>query len=238
MFYFVASSIVRGLMGILTRLEVSGVESVPLEGPLLVVANHLHFVDPPLLGGAVPRKVIFMAKSEVFSRFPLGLIVRAYEAFSVRRGEGDTGAIRRAIKVLASGGALGMFPEGHRSKDGKLLPGRPGAAMIALRTHATILPVGISGTRTFLQWPRILNRPPVVVTIGKPFRPDVNPGLSSREQQAELTDVIMRRIAELLPAEQRGIYGDRDVAGLPRLSAQRPIGPRIAKRELSRKPES
>ncbi len=208
MFYLVASFLVRLLMTVVTRLEVHGAENVPPDGPLLVVANHLHFVDPPLLGGAIPRKIIFMAKSEVFRSFPLGLLVTAYEAFAVRRGEGDTRAIRRAMKVLASGKALGIFPEGHRSKTGRLQMGRPGAAMVALRTGAMILPVGISGTRSFLTWPRVLNRPPVVVSIGKPFRPTLDPTLSPREQQAAVTEQIMRQIAALLPPAQRGPYAD------------------------------
>lgn len=206
MFYSVASFLIRALMGLLTRLEVHGLENVPSEGPLLVAANHLHFADPPILGAVMPRKLIFMAKSEVFSKPILGLIVWAYEAFAVRRGEGDTRAIRRALKVLSSGRALGMFPEGTRSKSGKLQPGRPGASLIAIRSRATILPVGISGTRTFLQWPRILSRPQVIVRIGEPFRPELDPSLSSREQQARLTDEVMRRIAALLPPEQRGAY--------------------------------
>ncbi len=195
----------RVLMSVITRLEVSGLEKVPRKGPLLIVANHLHFADPPLLGAVIPRKIIFMAKSELF-RIPfIGLIVLAYEAFAVRRGMADARAIRRAISVLRSGKALGIFPEGHRSKDGKLQRARKGMALLAYKTGATILPVGISGTRTFLQWPRVLQRPRVVVTIGDPL---YLPILRSptREQQAELSEEVMRRIAACLPEEQRGPY--------------------------------
>lgn len=234
MFYAIASLLVRGLMKLITKLEVYGLENVPLEGPLLVVANHVHFADPPLLGAVLPRKVIFMAKSELFRTLFIGLIVRAYEAFAVRRGEGDTRAIRRAVKVLSKGGALGMFPEGTRSRNGQLQPGRPGAAMIALRTGATILPVGISGTRTFLQWPRVLGRPRVIVRIGRPFR--ASPTSTSREEQDQLTEVIMREIAALLPSDQRGAYGDTTTAGEPltppavRITRRRPARARAPRR--------
>ena len=205
MFYSVASFVVRVLMAVFTRLEVSGLENVPLQGPLLIAANHLHYADPPLLGAVLPRKIIFMAKSELFRVPFVGLIVFAYEAFAVRRGMADARAIRRAIDVLRRGGALGIFPEGHRSDDGQLQRARKGLALIAYKTGAPILPVGISGTRTFLQWPRVLQRPRVVVTIGKPLYP---PALRSpsRNQQAELSEEVMRRIAACLPPDQRGPY--------------------------------
>ena len=207
MFYAVASFVIGLLMRIVTRLEVRGVENVPIDGPLLVAANHLHIVDPPLLGAVLPRRVVFMAKSEVFRTFPLNVIIRAYSAVSVRRGQADTRAIRGALKVMADGLAFGIFPEGTRSKDGRLQPAHIGAAMLALRADAAILPIGITGTRGFLKWPRIVQRPRVTVTIGKPFRPEVDATLPSRRQQVMLTNVVMRRIAELLPEEQRGVYG-------------------------------
>lgn len=209
MFYSVASFLMRVLMTILTKLEVSGLERVPLKGPLIIVANHLHFADPPLLGAVIPRKIIFMAKSELFRIPVIGLIVLAYEAFGVRRGMADARAIRRAIKVLRSDKALGIFPEGHRSKDGKLQRARKGMALLAYKTGATILPIGISGTRTFLQWPRVLQRPRVMVTIGEPLCPPVLRS-PSREQQAELSEEIMRRIAACLPEDQRGPYSPDD----------------------------
>lgn len=214
MFYSLASFVVRVLMALITRLEVSGLDRVPLTGPLVVAANHLHFADPLLLGAVFPRKIIFMAKSELFRIPVFGLLVIAYEAFAVRRGIGDVRALRRALKVLKSGKSLGIFPEGHRSKDGGLQKARDGLALLALKTGTTILPVGISGTRTFLQWPRVLQRPRVVVTIGEPlFTPLVHS--PSREQQAELSEEVMRRIAACLPLDQQGEYSPGAVGSAP-----------------------
>jgi 1-acyl-sn-glycerol-3-phosphate acyltransferase len=107
--------------------------------------------------------------------------------------------------VLRSGLALGIFPEGHRSKDGKLQPAKMGMALIAFKTGTPILPVGISGTRTFLQWPKILHRPRVIVTVGEPLYPPLVHS-PSREQQAELSEEVMRRIAACLPPDQHGLY--------------------------------
>jgi 1-acyl-sn-glycerol-3-phosphate acyltransferase len=207
-FYWVSSFIVGVMLRVLCRFRVEGVENVPMTGPLLVVANHLHFVDPPLLGSVMPRKVIFMAKSELFPMLILGLIVRAYEAFPIRRGEKDISALRRAMKVLDAGKALGVFPEGTRSPDGTLQRGRLGAAMLARRTNALILPIAISGTRSFLQRYNIFNRPVVRVVIGKPFRPETDETGSAKAREADLTDYMMRRLAELMPPAQRGIYAE------------------------------
>jgi 1-acyl-sn-glycerol-3-phosphate acyltransferase len=165
-------------------------------------------VDPPLLGAVMPRKVIFMAKSELFPMLVLGLIVRAYEAFPIRRGEKDIAALRRAMKLLEAGKALGVFPEGTRSSDGTLQRGRLGAAMLARRTNALILPIAISGTHSFLQRYNVLHRPVVRVVIGKPFRPETDETGSAKAREAELTDQMMRRLAELMPPAQRGVYAD------------------------------
>lgn len=208
MFYSVGSTAMRLVMRVITRLEVTGLERVPPEGPLIVVSNHVHFSDPPLLGATLPRKIIFMAKEEAFKTPILGWIVSAYEAFPVRRGEPDRKAIRKAISVLQSGKALGIFPEGTRSKSGVLGPAHPGAALIALRTGAPVLPVAITGTDRFLNWPGVVQRRSVRVTIGKPFRLVAEAGSLSREQLISHTNELMRRIAALLSPDKRGTYGE------------------------------
>ena len=206
MFYRVASLFIRLVMFLLSRLEVTGLENVPRHGSLLIASNHINFIDPVLLGAVLPRRIVFMAKIELFNIWWFAPIAQAYGAFSIRRGEGDTQAIRQAISVASSGQVLGVFPEGHRSDTGELIFARPGVGLIALRSGAPILPVGIVGTRAFLSWPAILSRSRVEVRIGQPYTPSRTPSLSSREQQALVTDDLMRRIAALLPPEQRGEY--------------------------------
>ncbi|MEE8598903.1 MAG: lysophospholipid acyltransferase family protein [Dehalococcoidales bacterium] len=196
----------RLLLLLLTRWRVRGRDNIPGEGPLLIVANHLNLTDPPLLSVSLSRRVVFMAKEELFhSRFS-GYFVRSFGAFPVHRGRMDREALRQAKRVLADGLALVMFPEATRSKNAQLQPAFPGSALIALRSGAPILPVGITGTEKIEGVSWILHRPVLTVNIGHPFYlPSVNSRLTKVEM-TELTDFIMGRIAELLPPEYRGNY--------------------------------
>jgi len=199
-FYEASRPVMAGLLWTLADLRLEGAERVPRRGPLIVASNHLHFCDPPLLGGVLPRYIRFMAKQEAF-KFPWGLMfATAYGAFPVRRNEVDRAALRQAEKLLQAGGVLGMFPEGHRSHGKGLQPGFDGVALIARRTGAPILPVGIAGTEAVF---RSKPRWAITVRVGEPFA--VRHGCALREA----TNDIMCRIAELLPERYRGVYGVR-----------------------------
>lgn len=192
--------------------EVIGLENVPREGAYLVVANHCSNLDPPFLGWAVGhltgRVVHFMAKDEM-RRWPIiGWLGAQAGAFYVKRGEGDRAAQRLAADLLANGRPIAVFPEGTRSRDGQLREARAGAALLAMRADVDVLPVGIAGThRIFAGGSLLPRRSPVTIVIGRPFR---LPALASLDRAAlrEGTDRIMREIAALLPAEQRGRWSD------------------------------
>jgi len=134
-FYTVCNLTMKALLLLLSDWEVEGKENVPPSGPLIVVANHLNLPDPPLLTASIPRRIIFMAKEELF-RSRGGPFVRWFGAFPVRRGELDREAIRQAMEILDAGLALGMFPEGRRSPNSGLIQAEPGTALIALRSQA------------------------------------------------------------------------------------------------------
>jgi 1-acyl-sn-glycerol-3-phosphate acyltransferase len=171
-----------------------------------VVANHLNLADPPLLSASIRRRIVFMVKQEFYrSRF-----VRAFGAFPVRRDAVDREAMHRAMKVLEEGQVLGMFPEGTRSPNAQMQSAYQGTALIALKSGAPILPVGISGTeRIHGVKSVVLGHPHITVSIGQPFTlPPVHSKISS-VQLRELTELIMSRIAELLPEGYRGVYGNR-----------------------------
>lgn len=204
-FYYVGRLIARMAL-LLTRCQVKGKENVPSRGPLLVVANHLNLADPPIIAVSLGRKTIFMAKEELFqSRFSRYFIGNG-GAFPVRRGQLDRKALRQAKTVLDKGLALVMFPEGSRSKDTRLQPAFPGSALIALRNDTPILPIGITGTERIKGPTWLFRRPRLTVNIGHPFRLPRADGKLSKTELTRLTNFMMERIEELLPAEYRGNF--------------------------------
>lgn len=205
--YYAVRFIIRALLFILIRWQVKGQENIPARGPLLIVANHMSLADPPLLGVAINRKAMFMAKEELFRGIP-GYFMRNFGAFPVRRGGLDRHVVKLAGQYLAQGMALTIFPEGKRSKDAKLQPAFPGSALIALRFGAPVLPVGITGTEkiTGLTW--CLQRPKITINIGHAFQPTPGINKSTKTELARLTSSIMDHIAELLPPGYHGYYGE------------------------------
>ncbi len=204
-----AIAVVRLLCRILLRWSVYGTERVPSEGPLLLVANHVHLADPLLLVLAFPRKVSFMAKEELF-RYPyIGRLLRDAGMLPVARAgelQQKRDVMRQAENSLCRGQVLGLFPEGRRSRSGILLQGKPGAAMLASHTGAPMIPVVIQGTEQIRGKWWWLRRPKVTISIGDPFCLEVRDGRMSRSETGRLTTTIMFQIAEMLPPERRGHY--------------------------------
>lgn len=214
-FYWLCVSILRVIFLLFSRRQVIGRQNLPRQGPLIIVSNHLNNADPGFLAVALPRRIVFMAKHEIFDWPLLGQMFRWAGVFPVHRFEADLAALRRAGRVLKEGQALGMFPEGTRSRNGGLGPAYPGTALIALRSGAPIVPVAITGTEQVTGLRALLRRPALRMVIGEPF---FLPG-GKRIRTAEVlegTEIIMRRIAELLPPQYRGVYGDGLAATAPR----------------------
>ena len=173
-----------------------GNENVPRQGAVVVVANHGSHLDPPLLGHALGRPVAFMAKAELFRIPLLGAIIRACGAYPVKRGASDREAIRMATARLGEGWAIGVFLDGTRQANGRVNAPRPGAALLAARSDAPLLPVAIINSHRALgkrgQLPRLI---PIQLRIGKP-----NPPPSSRRKHdLEATSAeLQKRINALL----------------------------------------
>ncbi len=191
---------------VLARWEVTGRENVPAQGSLIVAANHASYIDPPLLVASVSRRVRFLAHEGLFQHPLVGLVVRGADALRVERESRVSSGARRAIRELRKGSAIGLFPEGHRNLDGVLGQGKPGIAYVALKTGASVLPVGIAGSHRVQKLTDALKRPHLVVKIGTPLALHIGARRPEREQLDAFTEQVMREIAGLLPTAQRGIY--------------------------------
>lgn len=153
MFYRVAQQIVRTVWPLVVgRLDVSGLENIPGEGPFLLIANHQSYLDPVLVQAIVPRPVYTMAKSTEFSRRLLGFLMQRLKSFPVRRFEIDPQAVRIALRHLSFGQGVGIYIEGERSWDARLQSPRRGTIRLILKAGVPVIPCGISGS--YDVWPR------------------------------------------------------------------------------------
>ena len=210
-FYWGCTWLLRGILWVVARWQVSGRERVPATGSLMVVSNHLNNADPPIIGaGLARRRIRYMAKIELF-KMPFGIVPKLWGAFPVRRFDADLGAMLNAERILKRGEVLGMFPEGTRSRTGYLGTPLPGTALIALRAGATVLPCAITGTEGLRNPLIVFTRPKITFTIGEPIvleavrRP-------TEEQVSELTIRIFSAIAALLPPQYVAPYTEPEGA--------------------------
>ena len=200
----------RVAFAVLTDLQIIGQENFPEAGPLLVVANHFSFIDPVATVRVAPWPLEFVGGFQM-PNAPASVtwIPKVWGYYPVFRGTGSRYALRAAEAVLAQGGVLGIFPEAG-SWATVLRPPRPGAAFLAVRTGARILPMGFDGLPDVFPRLRRGRRARVTVRIGKLFGPvrATGRGRPRRQQLEEIGHEIMRRVAELIPPERRGHYSN------------------------------
>jgi 1-acyl-sn-glycerol-3-phosphate acyltransferase len=214
-------------------VTVTGRENVPEQGPLIIISNHFSIFEPPLTALNLPYTPVYMAAVEHQSHWVMRLILKAYNAIPIWRGQVDRKALQQALQLLADGGILGMMPEGGILPDlmgaigvgqqvhdvpfaetgrptAQLIQARPGAAYIATRSTAPILPIAFLGTEkialNMAQW----RRTKVQMIIGRPFGPlsleaDLR-GPARRQRLHELGNLMMCHLAALMPPENRGPY--------------------------------
>jgi 1-acyl-sn-glycerol-3-phosphate acyltransferase len=216
--YGVLHRIIPPLLRAIWRPRVIGLEHVPRTGPLILASNHHSFIDSVVIPAVTPRPVNFLAKSDYFDgRGVKGTLVRVwFETFGAMPVDRDDSraaiaSLDTALGVLAEGGAFGIYPEGTRSRDGRLYRGRTGVAQLALTSGAPIVPVGLVDTDR-LQ-PVGSNRPRLVritVRFGEPI--DVRgryDGVAPGRARREITDAVMAEIQKLTGQEAAGVYNDR-----------------------------
>lgn len=203
----VLQALLRFLLRLMMRLDVQGLEYLPEHGPAILTTNHVSWLDVPLIGAFCKAPAATFA-ADKWDGFPvIGWALAYYgQAIWVRRGEIDRKALTAAIHFLRKGGVLGLAPEGTRSHDGILRQAHDGIVWLAARTDAQIVPVALWGHEDVTGHWRRLRRPLVHLHVGEPFYlPPAAREARSRDLEA-YTDMIMRRIAALLPPDRRGYY--------------------------------
>jgi 1-acyl-sn-glycerol-3-phosphate acyltransferase len=190
--YSFAKGLVKSVLSPLYRIEVQGLEHFPKDGGVLLCANHIDNLDPPVVGISAPRPVSFMAKEELFSVPVLGKLLPDLRAFPVKRGMSDREALRKGLQVLKQGDVLGLFPEGTRSKTGKIGKGLAGAGFFALRSDAYVVPCAIIGPYKPFKKLKVVFGPPIPME-----------GIREERLNAEkTTEIIMQHIEKLIHEHQ------------------------------------
>ncbi|MCR5834218.1 MAG: 1-acyl-sn-glycerol-3-phosphate acyltransferase [Selenomonadaceae bacterium] len=179
--------------GLILRTKVIGAENIPNEGGFILAANHLSNWDPPFLGTFVKREVNYMGKEELFKNPVMAAVCRALHVFPVKRGAADKTAIKTAIKILRDGNCLGIFPEGTRSKTGKMGKPETGVSLIAAMTKAPVIPAAIINTEKIFSSEKFLPR--LVVVYGTPIK--FTGSTKDKESLENFAQEIMNEIAKL-----------------------------------------
>jgi 1-acyl-sn-glycerol-3-phosphate acyltransferase len=190
-------------------------ERVPLEGPVILASNHASYLDPPLVGAGLTRGINYLARENLF-RFPVvGEILRRWQVVPVDREGGGAKGLKAILERLLDGGAIILFPEGTRTRDGRLQPARSGIGLTVIKSTAPVVPVRVFGTfeayNRNMRLPRPCHR--VIVKYGRPLpfeklRQEAKSCSKQRlkEIYQQVADEIMQAIARLEPCEDVGTF--------------------------------
>lgn len=198
--YYICKVLVWLYMHIAYNLHYVGRKNIPKNTTVIYASNHRSYADPPLLGAGAKGKYAFMAKEELFGNKLFAWLIRSLGAFPVSRGKGDTSTIDTAVERLNGGRSLMIFPEGTRSKDGKVGKGHTGAALIAARSGKPIIPVGI------VYGKKLRFRTKLIVEFGEPIMPEDYTEIcdtSNPRQLVKLKNRYMEEIKRLVEGEPK-----------------------------------
>lgn len=207
--YQVVTSSIKRLTRILCRVNDAQLVRVPDRGPLIIIVNHVNFLEAPVMYTHLqPRPMTGFAKAETWDNPALRLLANLWGAIPLQRGEADMVAIRQALAVLEAGHILIVAPEGTRSGHGRLQRGQPGAAFLALRSGAPLLPVVYYGGECFWRNLTGLRRTDFHIVVGQSFYLDAGGVKVTRQVRQRMADETMYQMAALLPPAYRGAYSN------------------------------
>jgi 1-acyl-sn-glycerol-3-phosphate acyltransferase len=208
--YRVVTSAIHGALRALCQIGDEELVRVPDRGPLILVTNHINFLEVPLLYTHLqPRPLAGFAKAETWDNVTLAALADLWDAIPLQRGEADLGALRQALEALEEGHILTLSPEGTRSGDGRLQRAHSGVAFLALRSGAPLIPVAHHGGEQFWRKLRRLRRTEFNIVVGELFTLEADGVRVTQEVRQQMADEVMYQIAALLPPAYRGVYGDR-----------------------------
>lgn len=195
----------------LFRIDARDLDRIPMQGPFILVSNHVSALElPPLRMLVNPRPVRTLAKIETWDKKLLGWVLDQWEAIPIKRGESDMAALRTSLQVLKDGGILGIMPEGTRSGNGQLGRGNPGVTILALKAGCPIVPMAFWGVEKAKANIKKLRRTNFHLRAGDPFTLEPPAGKPTHEDRQKMADEVMQHIAALLPEEYHGVYRETD----------------------------
>jgi 1-acyl-sn-glycerol-3-phosphate acyltransferase len=202
--YDLAHAIFFVLFKLLFGYRITGRENVPKTGGVILASNHASYLDPPLVGTGVGRRVNFMAKEELFNRPWKRFVLNSWKAIPVRREQLDKSVLKVVLARLNSGEVVGLFPEGTRSPDGELMAGKAGIGMIVSMAKVPVVPVYISGSHQTMSKMHKGFRPcRISVTYGKPVEFTRSGKEAGHERYQRIADMIMEEIKKLKDNEAK-----------------------------------
>lgn len=209
LYYWIQRIIAWFLYDVIFSTTIEGQENIDFSRTFLIIANHNSYIDPPLVGYAVPRPIAYMAKEELFKIPVLNKIIRWSGAYSINRKNKDTSFIENTVYALENGWLVTVFPEGGRSLDGRMMPVKSGVARILNKYDVPVLPVALIGTnKAWGKGQKFKFRTKMKVIIGKPIYPEEylpKNELNEAEKIEHIRKIYAQRLNQLLPIEQQGL---------------------------------
>jgi 1-acyl-sn-glycerol-3-phosphate acyltransferase len=214
MIKYLVNHLVKIISHIIVKIEAHDLDKIPPKGPLLGTANHINFLDVPIILSLLyPRPTTVLAKKETWDNPIVGFLFNIWEGIPIDREIADFTAFQKSRQVLSEGKILAFSPEGTRTGDRGLIRAKPGVAMLAIQCDVQILPVAYYGHEHFWEDIKRLKRSKMTIRVGKCFRIKLNGQPKNKENLQHVADAIMLEIAKLMPEKYHGYYANKTSPG-------------------------